>query len=176
MPIFGRFLDIDCPSRLVLAADGRYPAFRVEFVADGEIPFPQVILRASGRETLINHAAILGVEDGSGRWHYQATVPAGSAAGERLELQIEGCRRAEIQQAGGGDWIKTFAEVRLERAGAEAGSADQRGSAAEGAALAATGQRSAGARAEIQPAHGNGAEVKVYFGIHKHMHQPYYDT
>ncbi len=200
MPVFSRFLRIDCPSRLVMAADGSYPAFRVGFSADGEIPFPQVILRASGRETLINGDSILSSEEGSGRWHYQALVPAGSAAGERLDLQIEGCRRAEIQQAGGGDWVKTFAEVRLERAGAgcevasdvqqgpgartasdetggarngDTGSGEDAG-LAKGAAPAGAQQRSAGAR--IQPAMSNGAEVKLYFGIHKHMHQPYYDT
>ena len=128
MPIFSRFLSIDCPARLEVAADGSYPAFRVAFSADGEIPFPQVILRASGRETLINGESILSSEEGSGRWHYQATVPAGSASGDRLDLQIEGCRRADIQQAGGGDWIKTFAQVRLERAGAEAASDPQQGS------------------------------------------------
>ncbi|MBK1617606.1 glycosyl hydrolase family 57 [Lamprobacter modestohalophilus] len=181
MPVFNRFLNIECPSRLEIAADGSYPAFRVAFSADGEIPFPQVIVRASGRETLINGEAIVGSEEASGRWHYQVSMPAGRAASERLDLQIEGCRRAEIQQAGGGDWIKTFAGVRLERAGDEAGSArhGQTGSAepagtGEGAAQAGAEQRSPSA--QIQLAQSNGAEVKVYFGIHKHMHQPYYDT
>ena len=36
-------------------------------------------------------------------------------AGERIGVQIEGCRRADIQQAQGDDWIKAFREVRLIR-------------------------------------------------------------
>ncbi len=209
MPIFSRFLGIDCPARLEVVADGSYPAFQVAFSADAEIPFPQVIVRASGRETLVNGEAILGSEQASGPWHYLATVPAGSASGERLELQIEGCRRAEVQQAGGGDWIKTFAEVRLERAGRAASPDGQGAEARLGSAsrdtrgdpprpAAAGGEAAGGGAAErdvrtggeprdeaagprsasalMQPARSNGAEVKVYFGIHKHMHQPYYDT
>ncbi len=79
MALCNRFLGIECPSRLEMTADGAYPAFPVGFAADGEIPFPQVIVRASGRETLINGEAIVASEAASGRWHYRATVPAGSA-------------------------------------------------------------------------------------------------
>ena len=71
-------------------------------------------------------------------------------AGERIGVQIEGCRRADIQQAQGDDWIKAFREVRLIRP-----------------------ERP---RAQVRASLSSGAEVKLYFGIHKHMHQPYYSA
>ena len=37
---------------------GANPAFEIAFTADGDIPFPQVILRGQGREHLINGEAI----------------------------------------------------------------------------------------------------------------------
>ena len=48
MGIFTRFLVIDCPQEIHCEPDGTHPAFDVRFTADGEIPFPQVILRAAG--------------------------------------------------------------------------------------------------------------------------------
>jgi hypothetical protein len=190
MPVFSRFLAIDCPSQLEVAADGGYPGFRVAFSADGEIPFPQVIVRASGRETLINGGAIWATASGPERWDYAAEVPAGHSSADRLEIQIEGCRRAEIDQAGGGDWIKEFRSIALQRP-ALGGSARPGAAGAHGEPVRAAGQngdqhrdqpsgqpgvQSSGRPAPVQPAIANGAEVKVYFGIHKHMHQPYYNT
>ena len=166
MPTFTRLLAIDCPDALECNADGRYPAFGIGFTADGEIPFPQLIVRAAGGETLVNGDAILGVKEAPERWSYRAEVPGGSAAAQRLEVQIEGCRRRDIDQAGGGDWIKAFCEIPLERA-----------SGASGGGAGTAGREGAAARpAAVQPAVSGGAEVRIYFGIHKHMHQPYYDT
>ena len=58
MTVFSRILDIDAPAGLVSQASGKNPAFEISFTADGAIPFPQVILRAQGREHLINGEAI----------------------------------------------------------------------------------------------------------------------
>lgn len=122
----------------------------MHFSADGAIPFPQVIVRAGGREHLLNGAAIEGREVEPSAWSYSAAVPPGGPSGERLQVQIEGCRRPDIEGAAGGDWIKAFREVRL--------------------------VRSERPRAPAHPTVSGGAEVRVYFGIHKHMHQPYYDA
>ena len=43
MKIFQRLLRIDCPEELHGNRDDHYPAFEIRFVADGQIPFPQVI-------------------------------------------------------------------------------------------------------------------------------------
>jgi len=150
MGIFTRFLLIVCPQELHCAPDGMHPAFDVRFTADGEIPFPQVILRAPGMQTLLNGDAIRSSQAASGEWTYVAAVPVGSIPGHRISVQIEGCRQADIAHAQGEDWIKNDRDVHLIHP-----------------------QR---VKAEARVAVSGGAEVKLYFGIHKHMHQPYYNT
>ena len=150
MGIFTRFLVVDCPQEIRCESDGKHPAFAARFTADGEIPFPQVILRTSGKETLLNGDAIRASEVRPGEWEYIATVPSGTIMGSRISVQVEGCRQDDIRLARNEDWIKEYREVRLihpERP-----------------------------RAEIRVAVSSGAEVRIYFGIHKHMHQPYYNT
>lgn len=167
MPIFTALRHIDCPAALPIGRNGGHPPFTVRFTADGEIPFPQVILRAAGRETLLNGAAIEATQTDTGDWAYVAEVPAGSVTGERMDVQVEGCRRADIADAGGGDWIKAFREIRLVGAHTEA----DRDTGSPGSGTHAQ------PAATLQPAvSGGGQEVKLYFGIHKHMHQPYYNT
>jgi hypothetical protein len=150
MAIFTRFSKIDCPRDIQCEPDGRHPPFAVRFAADGEIPFPQVILRAAGQETLLNGDAIRAGEVGPGEWSYVAAVPSWIVAGERIEVQLEGCRQVDIARAQHQDWIKEYREIRLIRP-----------------------ER---AQPEMRASRAGGAEVKLYFGIHKHMHQPYYNT
>lgn len=150
MDAFTRLLDIDCPGEVPCGADGRHSAFAIRFSADGEIPFPQVILRGEGGEILLKGAAIEATQVAPAGWSYTAAVPEGVLRGERIQVQIEGCRRADLHQARAEDWIKTFREVRLIRPERQA----------------------TPARATLSL----GAEVKLYFGIHKHMHQPYYNA
>ncbi len=63
-----------------------------------------------------------------------------------VSIQVEGCRKADLSQAGGGDWIKVYHRLQLS------------------------------GPAQSKPPHHAGGDVKIYFGIHKHMHQPYYNT
>ena len=145
---FSSFTRIDLPSPLVCDAGNRNPAFALEMLADGPIPFPQVILRQHGREHLINEAQIQRVAaEPSDAYAYRVEIPAGLLSAGEVQIQFEGCRKPDIRQAGGADWIKTFRTLRLERA-----------------PLA------------TRPAVLSGDEPKLYFGIHKHMHQPYYNT
>ncbi|MFO1112890.1 MAG: hypothetical protein U1E35_03125 [Rhodospirillales bacterium] len=58
MAVFSRIVTIDLPAGLVCEASGRTPAFEIAFTTDGEMPFPQVIVRAQGREHLANGAAV----------------------------------------------------------------------------------------------------------------------
>lgn len=150
MALFSRFLSIDCPAEVPCEVSGRNPAFEVRFTADGEIPFPQVILHGQGPQKIFNGEAIRSEKLPSGECEYVVTVPAGVIEGGRISVQVEGCRQADLSLAGGSDWIKAFRELRL--------IAPPR------------------PKAEVRVAVSGGAEVKVYFGIHKHMHQPYYNT
>ena len=148
MPVFSRLFAIEFLQSLHCEASGTNPAFAIRFRADGEIPFPQVILRGQGTVKLINGAAIE-LEDGSeNAWTYVASVPGGLMRAQDIEVQVEGCRMADWSQAGGADWTKEFATLTLEPA--------------------------PGVK-RVRRASGRGA-VKLYFGIHKHMHQPYYNT
>ena len=151
MGTFTRLLAIDCPPEIQCRPDGRHPAFTVRFTADGKIPFPQVILRtAGGRELLPNGDAIQALQVVPEEWIYTAYVPAGITIAERIDVQVEGCRQANLEQAKAEDWIKAHQEVRLihpERP-----------------------------QAEVRAARVGDTEAKLYFGIHKHMHQPYYNT
>ncbi len=149
MAVFSRFLHIDVPKGLVCGANGRNPQFKVTIGADGEIPFAQVILHAHGGQELIKGDAIRQTFVADGEVGYEATVPAGLIGAGEVTVQAEGCRKADITQAGGGDWIKEFRPLKLT------------------------------AKARPAPARVKGAEAgqaKLYFGIHKHMHQPYYNT
>jgi hypothetical protein len=179
MTVFTKILSTDCPSTLEVGDAGVYPGFQIRFSADGEIPFPQVILRASGRESLLNSDSIQAAAASPQRWDYLVEVPGvevpgGHGSADRLEVQIEGCRRAEIDQAGGGDWIKVFRTIKLESS-AVVPTVAVDSTTAEHAGKTGDEGHSAGP-ARVQPAVAGDAEVKLYFGIHKHMHQPYYDT
>jgi hypothetical protein len=146
MAIFKRFLHIDVPGTLLCEVSAKNPEFEITFSADGEIPFPQVIVHAHGRQHLINGDAIRTVPASEAVAEYVADVPAGLMGPGEMLVQVEGCRKADIRLAGGDDWIKVFRTVKL-----------------TAAVRPASYARGVG-----------GSEAKLYFGIHKHMHQPYY--
>lgn len=150
MTVFSEFRRIEMPAAVDAEAQTRKnPAFEIEITADGEIPFPQVILHGSGGERVIGGDAIERAPAGSDEVSYIVHVPAGLAGAGEVQIQIEGCRKADWRQAGGGDWVKAFRTLRV--------------NAAKPAPRAAASA-------------GSGADVTLYFGIHKHMHQPYYNT
>jgi hypothetical protein len=147
MAIFSRLVSITLPTGLVCAANGRNPAFTVAFAADGEIPFPQVILHAANGQIVLSGDGVREAGRTAATVSYEAGVPAGLIPAGEIRIQVEGCRKADWRQAGGGDWIKEFRALTL-------------------------------ARAPQPPRMSAGAAggVRLYFGIHKHMHQPYYNT
>lgn len=142
--VFTRIFDVECPASLPGdAASGASPEFTLRFAADGAIPFPQVLFWRDGQQVrLVRGDAIR--ERAPQR--FEATVPRGALGPGSYRVQIEGCRRADIEHASAHDWIKIFVDLRVEAA----------------------------PRARVEA--GRGAGVRVYFGIHKHMHQPYYDA
>jgi len=152
MAVFTRIVRIDLPPGVACDAAGRTPAFEIAFTTDGEVPFPQVILRGQGREHIIKGDALRpapAADTGSVDWI--ADAPAGLFGPGEIEVQVEGCRKADITTAGGGDWIKAFARLRL----------------------TAAPRPAPRPRASAGP---DAGQVRLHFGIHKHMHQPYYNT
>lgn len=150
MPVFSKFLSIHLPETVETEASGKNPAFEITIDTDGEIPFPQVILHAGGRQHLLNGEAVEHTPASDGMTTYIAKVPAGLVGPGEVRIQIEGCRKPDWRTAGGGDWIKEFRTI----------------------TVAASRREAPRARVVAGP----GTEVTVYFGIHKHMHQPYYNT
>ena len=146
MTVFATLLYIECPTELDCDASGRNPAFHVIFCADGDIPFPQVIIHGQGMQKLINGDAIRLKGEVAGEWAYVASVPAGLLGPGVISIQVEGCRLADWSQASGADWIKAYHRVQLS------------------------------APSQSKPHYQVSGDVKVYFGIHKHMHQPYYNA
>jgi hypothetical protein len=150
MAVFSRILTVDVPQTLACEEDRKNPEFEITFTADGDIPFPQVILHVGGgTQHLIKGEAIGRAPGGpSAEATYLARVPSGLLGPGKITVQVEGCRIAEIEHAGDDDWLKAFATL----------------------TLAAAPERPRPAAAADPNAQ------RICFGIHKHMHQPYYNT
>ena len=150
MGVFSKFLFIECPAALTCEASGKNPAFTITFRADGEIPFPQIILHGQSNQQLIKGEAIRLAASTDEECTYVASVPAGVLPGGVITVQIEGCKKPDLNQAGASDWVKAFRNLHLAAAPRP--------------------------KPQVDIAAVHGTEVKLYFGIHKHMHQPYYNT
>lgn len=150
MTVFTRFTAIECPESLTCLQSGGNPRFTVTFRTDGEIPFPQVIIHGQGRQKLFNGPAIQLVTQTSSHCLYSTDIEADLLQPGEITVQIEGCRKTDLGEAGGLDWIKCFRVIRLMRAAEE----------------------TAKQRTRIK----DESAIRIFFGIHKHMHQPYYNT
>ncbi len=147
--VFNAITGVALPENPTGGPDGFLPESALVVNADGDIPFPQVIVRDAGGNTvlLLKDAAVTLASPGV----YRAAIPGGKLGPGRYRVQAEGCRTADLGAARPDDWIKFFLEfevVRPERP------AEQ--------------PKNAGARVSVSD------RPKLYFGIHKHMHQPYY--
>ncbi len=169
--IFTQFLTIDLPSQLICDDTGGNPAFSVTLTADGAIPFPQVILRQHGREHLFRNQQIVWLTETPGQgFQYRAEIPPGLLSEGEVQVQIEGCRQANFTRASGNDWIKTFRALQLLR---EDPSLPPPAPTHEPALSNPALSTETATAARISA----GKDLpKLYFGIHKHMHQPYYDA
>ncbi|MCC8190092.1 MAG: glycosyl hydrolase family 57 [Planctomycetes bacterium] len=145
--VFTRIHRTALPTDARADATGYLPATEIVIHADGEIPFPQVIVRTGdGRElALLRDDAIANTAPGT----YVATIPAGLLRSGVYTLQVEGCRQADIGAAGPEDWIKVFVPLEVMPPPQIVRRTDS---------------------TRILLFH----KPKLYFGIHKHMHQPYY--
>lgn len=149
--VFSRILAVELPPRVGYdPATATAPEVTISVTTDGEVPFGQAIVRGEGGERLIRDERVVS----RGASGFEARTPAGWLRPGRYEVQVEGCRRAEIATAGAADWIKWFGDLVVEATAAEPAAEPGRRGGASGAVPA----------------------VRVYFGIHKHLHQPYYDA
>ncbi len=144
--VFSKIVSVTHPAEIFVdEKTGRSPAFEIRFSADGDVPFPQVIVREFGNEHIFNGAAV--VEEKP--HNYLVSVPAGKLPVGSFQVQVEGCKKADWRGSGGGDWVKALSEVKV--------------------SFPKTAVKKS-ARVSV----GDSRGVKMFFGIHKHMHQPYY--
>lgn len=139
---------VEYPAKLAVdSATGAHPAFTITMVTDAPVPFPQIIIWEGTRQHLFRDQAI----EREKRNRYRVTIPSGLLKPGRHTIQAEGCLKSDPTAAGAGDWVKTYSEIVIE-------------SAAPAARIEKV--------ASPPPKPVNG--IRIFFGIHKHMHQPYY--
>lgn len=140
--------------------------FTVIVVADGDMPFSQIIVRHTGdwewivREQYVTH-------EGGGHYHFEVPPEAYQVAGTAY-LQIEGCRVADLGTASPNDWIKVYQEINI------------LDTSTPNSKSAPTMSQKVSPQPEHFPTPsitvGESNQPVIYFSIHKHMHQPYYNT
>ena len=134
--------------------------FTLVMVADGEVPFAQVIVRHDdGWEWIVKGSFV--TEEGQGRYRFDVP-PEAYHAGNAM-LQIEGCRQIDIHTSQPNDWIKVHRELEV-----------------IGEVQTQKGPSSSKSPPEsfVMPSVtlGESNQPVIYFGIHKHNHQPYYNA
>ena len=101
--VFSKIIDVKLPKRPLVGK-----GFSVTMVTDGEVPFPQMIVRQDdGSEHFIKDELVS--KKGKNRYRFQ--VPAEQYQAGKTYLQIEGCRVAELDAAQADDWIKVYHEI-----------------------------------------------------------------
>jgi hypothetical protein len=162
--IFSQILSVDLPQGLRCeATTGKNPPFEIVFVTDGTIPFPQIIIWDEGRETIIRDKNIRREDD----FTYAASIPAGRFSPGEYVVQVEGCKRADLAHACAEDWVKHYFHLWLD----QPAFAEKKTESAPAITPPAKAPQ-----VEVAAPRASDGRPKMYFGIHKHMHQPYYDT
>lgn len=108
--VFSRFLNVQLPEFVAFDSNkNRSRSFYVKFITDGDIPFPQIIIRTNGRENIYNDNKIRSLLKNE----YELEIPEGELPLGTHQIQIEGCRKKEWQQSSGEDWVKWIGEIRI---------------------------------------------------------------
>lgn len=142
--VFQTISEVELPENPVEEA-----GFNVIVNTDGVMPFVQLILRQEGGwEWIVKGEWIYQLAEN----RYQIAVPPQAYQAGKAWLQIEGCRTAALEQAQPMDWVKTFWELEINPSPVKK--------------KQFTEKPSPTLRVSDSPV--------IYFGIHKHMHQPYY--
>jgi hypothetical protein len=109
--IFSKIIQVQLPEMVQCDSIRRKTLpFSITFSADGEIPFPQVILRINGQEYIYNNEKIKILQSNV----FTTDIPECDLPVGTCFVQIEGCRKKEWQQSNGDDWVKWFGEFKIE--------------------------------------------------------------
>jgi len=101
--VFSKIISVGLPKHPLIGK-----GFSVTMLTDGEVPFPQMIVRQDeGSEHIIKDQFVS--KKGKNRYRFQ--VPAELYQAGKIYLQIEGCKVAELETAQVDDWIKVYREI-----------------------------------------------------------------
>jgi hypothetical protein len=150
--IFTRIKEIQLPPN---AEVGK--GFTIIMITDGQVPWPQLIIRhADGWEWIVKEQQV--IEAQPGYYHFQ--IPPNAYHAGTAHLQIEGCRTTKLHLAQAHDWIKVYDSIEI--IGREKPPTSPPPNYPTFTIPTVT-------LTEMQ-------QPVIYFGIHKHMHQPYYNA
>lgn len=108
--IFSAITHVDSPRSVTTDPEsGRSESFRIKFKSNGDIPFPQVIIRSHDGEHIFKGESIKKTDDS-----FTVSVPKNELPPGNHQIQIEGCRKKDWLNSGGNDWIKWFGEISVE--------------------------------------------------------------
>lgn len=108
--IFSAITHADIPK--TVKADpktGRSEQFVIKFKANGDIPFPQVILRSHEGERIFKDNAIKKTDN-----EFTVSIPQSELPVGNIQVQIEGCKKADWGNSNGDDWVKWFGDIFVE--------------------------------------------------------------
>ncbi len=149
--IFTKITQIELPER---AKTGE--GFTVMMYTNGTVPFAQLIIRhEDGWEWIVGDKYIR--DEGKGRYCFE--VPSDAFHGGTAYLQVEGCRLADLDKAEPADWIVVHHELDI---------------MGEKLVMKKKSSSEPSPRPSVSIEQSN--QPVIYFGIHKHMHQPYYNA
>src|SRR5512133_2710743 len=107
--VFTKITDVKVPETIMFNhSKGKSQAFTISITADGSIPFPQLIIRANGKEYLYNSTI-----QPAGNNVYVAEIAKSDIPPGHHNVQVEGCRRKDWQQSNGDDWIKYYVDIHV---------------------------------------------------------------
>ncbi len=150
---FSRIIRVELPEQ---AEVGK--GFLVTMEADGEVPFAQIIVRhADGWEWVVKDDDV--VHEARNRCRF--TVPPEAYHAGTAYLQVEGCRIRTIESATPQDWIIAHHQLEIRNAAT---------------ALPQAPSSPAPVFSIPEATLGMSRKPVIYFAIHKHMHQPYYNA
>lgn len=148
--VFSAIYDVEIPQNVPADPKSRHSRpFTIQFKANGNIPFPQVIIRSTNGEHIFSGDKIQKNENNL----YSVKIPEHELPSGTWAVQVEGCRKENWTAAGGDDWVKWFGQVTIEQPAPE---------------------QPPQSKKKTETISVKNPGVKLYFGIHKHMHQPYY--
>jgi hypothetical protein len=104
--IFTKIIEVELPKRPLLGK-----GFTVAMLTDGDVPFPQMIVRQGDVEYFIKDENV--TRKGKNRYQFKVAPECYNVG--TVQIQIEGCKNADIINASSDDWVKEFHSIEVKK-------------------------------------------------------------